>query len=154
MRRPQTIESAYLEHIKLMAQVHEHNMVLSSKGDHVFKNTWLCASTYFWNEFKRVIALDEEDERIALMNEIGKELKDNGSSGKFKEFHGLCFPEIPAGMLAATWICAGRAKTEIGLPILKLPPSKRRTMLWKGLELELVKLKTLWMVPIRDPGNN
>jgi hypothetical protein len=151
---PISIERAYIEYMDLMAKVQKHDLELSPKGDHVFKNTWLCAAAHFWSQFQQVLAIDSEESRAVRMKEIGHEIENAGGSKKFQEFHKICFPDVPVKFLAATWTCSGRAIAKIGLPVLKLPPSKRRTMLWRGIDLELIKLKTLWMVPIGDPNHN
>ena len=149
-----SIEREYIEYMNLMAKVQKHDLELSPKGDHVFKNTWLCAAAHFWSQLKQVLAIDSEAERAVCIKKIGQEIENSGASQKLQEFHKTCFPDVPVSFLAATWTCSGRAMAGIGLPILQLPPSKKRKMLWRGVDLELLKLKTLWMVPIGDPNDN
>lgn len=151
---PKTIEGAYLDYMNLMKEVQQHDLELSAKGHHVFRNTWLCAAMYFWNRMKRLILIESDKERDAGAARITNEIENAEKSEQFQEFHAKCFPEVPVGILAATWTCSGRATRDIGLPILSLGPSKRRKMLIKGLDLELDKLHLLWMVQGSRPGDN
>jgi len=152
--RTRTIEASYIEYMALMEKVQIHDLELSPKGHHVFKNTWLCAAVYIWNRMKSMLMVDPNEERNIVAAAIKEEIENAQDSKKFQEFHAICFPDLPKGLLAATWTCSGRAVREIGTPILSLPPSKRRTMLIKGLDFELEKLHALWMVPIGDPRDN
>jgi hypothetical protein len=148
------IESAYLEHIALIAEAHNHKLKQSSKGEHVQKNTWLCASAHFWKQLRLVLAIDSEDGRAARLKEIRKEIENPGASQAMMEFHRTCFPDIPASIIAATWEYAGRAMSELAVPMLQLPSGKKREDLWREIDRELLKLKTLWMIPPGDKANN
>lgn len=149
-----TIEGSYVEYMALMEKVQKYDLELSPKGDHVFKNTWLCATAFFWSRLKGLLLIDTDEQRNIVAAEINDEIENAKESNKFREFHSTCFPDMPIGFLTATWICSGRAIRDIGTPILSLPPSKRRAMLIKGLDWELEKLRALWMIPIVDPRDN
>jgi len=151
---PKTIEGSYLDYMAMMKEVQQHNLELTFKGHRVFKNTWLCAAAYFWNRMKHVILIDTDEARNVMVSQIRDEIENCKESEKFQVFHTMCFPDTPVGLLATTWTCSGRAVRDIGTPILSLPPSKKRTMLIKGLDTELYKLRVVWIVPVGDPGNN
>jgi hypothetical protein len=148
------IETAYLKHVALIALAHDNKLEQTPKGDYVFKNTWLCAAAHFWKQLQLVLAIDSEDGRAICLKEIGEEIENASTSQMVNEFHKTCFPDIPVGIISATWRYSGQAMVAIAIPILRLPPSKKRKILWQTVDQELLKLKTLWMIPPGAVTNN
>jgi hypothetical protein len=148
------IEAAYLNHIALISEAHNHKIEQTLKGDHVLKNTWLCAAAHFWKQLQLVLAIDSDVGRTVRLKEIGKEIENATTSQIVIEFQKTCFPDVPVKIIGATWEYSGRTMLDIATPILQLNPGNERKYLWREVDKELLKLKTLWMIPPGDLTDN
>lgn len=148
------IEKKYHHFLEEMIEMYGGEIRPTLKGEHVQRNTWLCASAHFWKEICSILMLDSEEERDKRAQDIREEIDNSEKSNLLKQFHQTCFPNIPIQLIAVIWMCAGRAMIQIGVPIVSLPPGKEREARSRAVDNELLKLKTLWMSPPSDQSSN
>jgi len=106
--QPKTIESAYQEFIDQVATVFEHKPQFSRSGDHVTRNTWLCAAAYVWSRMKRLLLVETEKERNALAYGIKEDIEIPKNPKHFRSFT----PRVSLKCRNLIWPSRGQSRAE------------------------------------------